>query len=370
MNLLKITKKISLLLREQLKKLLFILLSVYIVRSLIIENNTPRSSNFDAPGLTQTESPDGKKYFITTEQIRKKTPPRQVVHSRDFFRYVCKDKRRVGGGLEQLNRAPNSLNRIDGAWFTCFDDDFALKKDTACTVLSFGINNDPSFDQAVNKQFGCRLESFDPFVEANQFKTARKKQGPTAVSLPISDKWTFHRIGLSAPNGKKNGLFVSDIQKKIGVMATLDQILAYTGLTNKPIDLFKMDIEMAEWPFLEHLDMNYFCSHVKQFHIETHPTDERLLNSFTQRDLQLIRKLEKCFVLFHRNTRFFARPFSERYGTPKTEFEDPITYKVPLNLFGNEQDLIDYMVVYGELYFVNRNFVKHKERIFDSQQKN
>ncbi len=43
-------------------------------------------------------------------------------------------------------------------------------------------------------------------------------------------------------------------------------------LVNKTINVFKTDIEGAEWQVLEELDVDYMCKYVKQILLETHPS--------------------------------------------------------------------------------------------------
>ena len=107
-------------------------------------------------------------------------------------------------------------------------------------VLSFGINKDPSFDLQINEDFKCQIESFDPFVEADMFQPFRAGH-PEEVTLQVNPKWRFHRIGLvGEAKSVKN-------EHQIGWMARFEEILKYTGLKNKVIDILKVDIEHGEW---------------------------------------------------------------------------------------------------------------------------
>ena len=118
----------------------------------------------------------------------------QGVRTRDFVRYDCKNMVRIGGPPEYLKNAPHPLYRIDGAWFICLDGNLAPRKDN-CNILSFGINHDFTFDEIMNKEYGCRVHSFDPFVEAGFFKDIRRKNKSLNKSsiLPVNPKWTFYR---------------------------------------------------------------------------------------------------------------------------------------------------------------------------------
>jgi hypothetical protein len=60
---------------------------------------------------------------------------------RDFGRYQCKDRKRIGGLANLVSKTNDPLWRIDGAWFICFDEKLAPKKDS-CNILSFGIDKD------------------------------------------------------------------------------------------------------------------------------------------------------------------------------------------------------------------------------------
>ncbi len=121
------------------------------------------------------------------------------------------------------------------------------------------------------------------------------------------------------------------------------------------IDVFKMDIEYGEWSVLESIDMNYACKYIKQFVLETHYKDG-IKPSMSGAYLRVVRKLEACFLMFKRDTRFFKDNVGLSYG-PKSEFQQPRTYKIDLNEFEDEIDLVEYLVTFGELYFVNERFI-------------
>ena len=156
---------------------------------------------------------------------------------RDLLRYKCKNVKRIGGWQQFLSKVPHELFRTEGAWFVCFDPGFA-PLNNSCTVLSFGVNTDESFDKQMNAEYGCRVESFDPYVENPFFEEIRKRNASLqgAVTLHVNSKWRFHRIGIS--NAAK-----SSNENRIGRMATFKQIIDYTGLNEQVIDVLKMDIE-------------------------------------------------------------------------------------------------------------------------------
>jgi hypothetical protein len=139
-------------------------------------------------------------------------------------------------------------------------DEFVRPYNDQCTVLSFGINHDESFDLEMNNNYGCHVHSFDPDVIAPRFKTLRAAQGSNSdMSVEVNKKWHFYSLGLTAvpiPNNRN--------------LLTIEQIYDLTGTRNKVIDIWKMDIEGNERAVFENLDMDYVCKYVKQFMFETH----------------------------------------------------------------------------------------------------
>lgn len=278
-------------------------------------------------------------------------------YPRDLHRYKCQDIRRIGGKREIIEKLPDKLYRVEGAWFVCFDKGVApvINK---CTVLSIGINHDETFDNEMNSVYQCRVESLDPYVESKFFRDIRIKRSNVdskflfSKVININRKWRYHKMGIY---GKRKPSNIRDL----GLLNSLDTILKKVSLRNKVIDVLKMDIELAEWDVIDSLDMNYICKYVKQFAIETHTfnINPNKLNTTSLEPLSLLRKLEKCFSLFHRDTRLFKEFINGPYGFQKTEFQYPRRYKLPLDLFNSEIELINHLITYGELYFVNENFL-------------
>lgn len=266
------------------------------------------------------------------------------IYTRDFYSYDCKTRKRIGGQQNYVEKTNDPLWRIDGAWFVCFDGALAPVKNN-CNVLSFGVHTDFSFDKEMNEVYGCSVHSFDPFLEDDFFKKIRESDPKLrdSVTLNVNDKWKFHSIGVTGIEVDKQ---VDSIRRKD--LVSLNQILKYTNLINKTIDIFKMDIEGSERSVFEYLDIDYACKYFKQFMFETHP--KMGLDAY-----KLIRKLEKCFYLFHRETRFFL---GDSWGPTGhlTEFQNPAKFKLSLDMFKNEIILANYMFAMGELYFLNENF--------------
>ncbi len=67
---------------------------------------------------------------------------------------------------------------------------------------------------------------------------------------------------------------------------------------------------------------------------------------------KLMRRLEKCFRLTKRFTRWF-----EEDGGEKTEFMEPKNFTIHASDYASEMHLINFMVTFGEMFFINQKFV-------------
>jgi hypothetical protein len=269
---------------------------------------------------------------------------------RDFNRYPCKELRRIGGIQQHVAAAQDPLYRIDGAWYVCFDE-FLKPTPNSCLIYSFGIHHDEAFDFEMNQKYGCHVHSFDPFIESGRFAAIRSSNQKLsqAFEIKVNEKWSFYRIGLQ---GARSNLKIPQ-DLKINSFLNFDEILELTGKKNQVIDIFKMDIEGAEKSIFETIDMHYFCKYVKQFALETHP-------EMRKEARRLMAKLEKCFYLYYRDTRFYMH---EKFGPTgfMTEFQlKSENVSIELASFRDEIEMADYMFTMGELYFVNLNFLEGK----------
>ena len=197
----------------------------------------------------------------------------------------------------------------------------------------------------MNSVYKCQVESFDPFMTDNLF---RKQGYENKLTVIMNDKWRFHKMGIV-------GNVTSQIKNKnqIGWMATLEEILAYTDLNEKVIDVFKIDTEGSEIGVLENLNMDYACKYFKQFILETHPFYSSKDRENAYQNLKLLRKLEACFLLFHRDSRFLK---GNGIDWGLTEFQSK-NFKLDLSNYKNELELMGYLMSIGELYFFNKNYL-------------
>ena len=172
---------------------------------------------------------------------------------------ACRDIRRVGG-------SHRSGMIVDGAWTVCFDKiitspatgDQHNDQQSKCTVLSFGIADDFTFDDGM-AGFGCEVHSFDPSMPLPNHKHA------TSVY--------FYSIGLGDANSNHaDGIDMRSKKEMKWKIRTLDRLMRDLKVTS--IDVLKVDIEGAEWSFLESA-LSYPphespLLHVQQLLVEVH----------------------------------------------------------------------------------------------------
>ncbi|KAL7670080.1 hypothetical protein ACOME3_005018 [Neoechinorhynchus agilis] len=289
--------------------------------------------------------------------------------------YDCKNQVRVGDvSLVEQREYPNESyknethGRVDSLWFVCMDEGVgpiqpfsplrmvflnrSIKEKLAfisnCLVLSYGISDCKqcaTFDEMMNRVYGCEVHSLDPFL----LPVEVENQIGHGVSVEFKPKWYFHKLGYGQSK------FTGHAPAPKSTL-TLPAFLRYAGLQFRTIDVLKMDIEGAELNFLEEQDIDYLCLHVKQFVFETHnghsyPAKSRAL---TERYFKALVRLQKCFQVFHRETRFFE--LQDEYS----EFQ-VANYKLNLDRFHSGNELAMYVLTFGEIYMINKNFIFYWE---------
>ncbi|CAD5113911.1 DgyrCDS3070 [Dimorphilus gyrociliatus] len=133
----------------------------------------------------------------------------------------------------------------DGGWDVCLH--YNLISEENCKVYSFGINNDFSFDDAISKEKGCKVRSFDPSM-----RNVKEKR---------SELVSFYEIGLSGSD------FVNEQQ---WTMRSWRSVLRTFNDEDKVIDYLKFDIESSEWLLFETALVDGSFSKVKQISFELH----------------------------------------------------------------------------------------------------
>jgi len=317
--------------------IIFVLICI-IVLKLILDNQDKKISQIISGVISPTSSSLSCSRAQFSEMFG-------LDRTRDFFRYDCKNLKRVGG-MPDFKKKVDALFRMEGAWYVCLDGKLDMKPNE-CKIISFGINVDESFDDDADSIYKCRVESFDPFTESPRFQAIRAKDPSlkNEVSMKIRNKWTYHKIGLVGT--KKE---VKD-KGQVGWMATIEDVLDYLKLKNEVIDVFKMDIENSEWSVLENMDMDYACKYFKQIAFETH------IPTFQVNILRVLRRLEQCFLLYRRDPKFYKEFSTHPHGFLMTEWQLENGFLLNIKEYKNEINLSNFILTIGELYFVNENFL-------------
>lgn len=151
----------------------------------------------------------------------------------DIMNTSCRKKRRVG-------------HWGDGGWDVCVSDLPSSQEE--CIVYSFGINDDPSFDQDFVKRWPhCTVYAFDPSIG--------RQTGDTYFGNGIK----FYNIGLGGHNYKSD---------RGWDMMDLESIMSM--LHHEHVSVIKMDIEYSEWQVLRNWRESHLINKVDQLLAELH----------------------------------------------------------------------------------------------------
>ncbi|KAK3086640.1 hypothetical protein FSP39_021286 [Pinctada imbricata] len=170
---------------------------------------------------------------------QKDSPTNEKIVSKYISQHqiFCKQVRRMG-------------SIVDGGWDICNDSQYRPK--TPCLVYSFGINNDFSFDEAIEKYYGCDVYSFDPSMNIGNHNHSKNIH--------------FYQIGLG---DKEEEIYVQKTNSR-WKLKTLKTIIHELGHTNRRIDILKMDIEGHERESLPQMMASGALRNVSQLCLEFH----------------------------------------------------------------------------------------------------
>ena len=132
---------------------------------------------------------------------------------------------------------------VDGMYTVCLDK-LRNPGKNSCTVYSFVISDDWSFDDALHK-FGCEVYSFDPFINRSAYQRGK-------------NHW-FYPWGIGNENSLNKSLLSSSKIKK-----NLNHI-------EKTITILKLDVEGSEWEFFDSENIADELKTVDQLIVEVHP---------------------------------------------------------------------------------------------------
>ena len=134
---------------------------------------------------------------------------------------------------------------LDGGWNLCHDAKFRPRR--PCLIYSIGIDNDWTFDEKSSSIYGCNVFSFDPSIGMKDHRH--------------SERVWFYDLGI----GDRDY-----VNKKNWKIRKLDSIMRMLNHSNSNIDIFKMDIEGAEWPVLRQMLASGVLKRVRQLYLEIH----------------------------------------------------------------------------------------------------
>ncbi|XP_037782124.1 uncharacterized protein LOC119578636 [Penaeus monodon] len=142
----------------------------------------------------------------------------------------------------------------------CLDERFDIQAGK-CVVLSFGVNNEWSFEDDAER-LGCKVYAFDP--------TMGKEDHQRSANI------RFFKLGISDVAGEKGvGMNADPLDfnfRKPFPVDRYENIVRRLGLEGRVIDFVKMDIELSELDVLRDLldDSPHLLRNINQIAIEVH----------------------------------------------------------------------------------------------------
>jgi len=218
----------------------------------------------------------------------------------DYFKWsnhsACEFRHYFGGKLAvPLN--PIYPTGIDGQYPVCLDNEMKplSTNNRRCIVYSFGIKDDWSFDEALEK-FGCEIFSFDPSIS----------QADHDHKAHIH----FYKIGLS------NLDYVNENNWKLMSLDSIYRMLEPRHGAHV-IDYLKIDVEGSEWDALKQIIESGMLSKVRQMAVEFHfPHKGDAMDSKNDSTIEGYRSMVHLVNLIEKQMiRFDSRPNIWSTGT-------------------------------------------------------
>ncbi|XP_063599590.1 uncharacterized protein LOC134775909 isoform X1 [Penaeus indicus] len=142
----------------------------------------------------------------------------------------------------------------DAKKIICLDERFKIDPQN-CSVFSFGINRDFSFEDGMAR-YGCQVFAYDPTMGVDDHQR--------------SEKVRFFATGISNYNGMKLvGMSKSWSMQKVD---RFENLVKAVGMEGKTIDVVKLDVELAELDFMQDMLFNsrHVLKNIKQIAMEIH----------------------------------------------------------------------------------------------------
>ena len=195
----------------------------------------------------------------------------------------CRIAHDFGGKFTKLKK---HVSYFDGHKKMCMDKQFRPEVNN-CVVYSFGINDEWSFDEAVEKM-GCQIYAFDPTMNQEDHDHSKNIH--------------FYNLGIGDAD-------VDDHPVSRWKIRTLQSV--YKMLTPKhgdvAIDYVKLDVEMFEWTVIPHMIRTGILDKVKQLAVELHFHVGKQPPEHVRKCMRVIRHLEEYgMIRFASRANYYA----------------------------------------------------------------
>ena len=264
---------------------------------------------------------------LLVEDLDSLTPVEIVRDVTELYRSLSKEcsKTILMGGMFECENGRRG-DEFAGYKTVCFDDRVrpVPKK---CTMLSFGLAYDFSFDYAASK-FGCKVYSFD--FSVTNVKNSYYSRNSHFLNIALSnvnDQNVVLDLAWYRTKETPNGHLTSRL--------TLSSILDVLDLQGSAIDYLKIDVEYNEWSIFHQIFTNdtHLLDNVQQIIVETHFEKLRYLSQ----DYEHITEMYDAFRLYRL---LFAEGFRLIHWIPNPYTTDDFNFQGIM------------LPIYEELHFV------------------
>lgn len=191
---------------------------------------------------------------------------------------------------------------LDGQKAVCLDTTVRPEA-YKCLVYSFGINNEWSFDEALEK-YGCEVFSFDPSMNETNHNHSN---------------WIyFYNLGLS-----DRDYFDEANNWTLKTLSSIHQMLLPVH-GSEIIDYLKIDIEFAEWNVLPQILKSGMINKVRQMGVEFHLRNDSSLEHY-RKLVGIVKSIEDAGMI-----RFDSKynPWSIANISSLNKYEGPSAFEI------------------------------------------
>lgn len=195
-----------------------------------------------------------------------------LMNAVDVFEYLmwsnktsCLISQDFGGSIIKLKDKYGKYAIIEGSKAVCLDPGIA-PDGKICIVYSFGVRDEWSFDDAMEK-YGCRVFSFDPSMKIPQHTRNKKIH--------------FYPIGLDSEN--RLG-WEGDSKIQMKTLSEIFRMLQNQFRLNITVkDYLKIDIEWMEWHVIPEIIKSGMLPLISQLNMDVHLSENDTIEDLRQR---------------------------------------------------------------------------------------